>query len=573
MINIPVLAREAFRKDETEKKYRIELADGSDVIENDRLVEESVTLTERICSGSELKFGLCEASCIEFQCYNTPNIKGKEITAYLYIESEEVPIPLGTFTVDTCPIEQVSGIRKVTAYNKLRSEYLDADLTEVLSEVTEPGSEQISIFGLKNKLLQTYEIKQYQTQEQETTPTYNLRSVIVDSADVELGTLPLPNGYNNSSLEHPYLYLVFAGKGILVDGLSSTEHYNIEMPIELKTERDRVVAELMESTAASFQASGANANVQDTLGKYAANVVIRFVDGAFKTYTIEEINAAKPLTNISEINVYLLLYAAIRTTIEGGAAEDTIAEWGNIEDTGNAETSVYSKEVDFEKIGIHKLVLEDVEKLRISKNMTGITLRKVLSANYELLAQFGKLDRESDLIRGTELNAGGLYPQETLYPSELLYPVGADASIQVMMYEKLWTEPDRQQKFRKLIVNYKGEATDETGKTVEKQMQYTVDVNADGNTDYIVTGNWILENIVMTEDAIARIAVSLAEKMKNIIFSPFEMQLIGLPYLEAGDAIEIKTGTETVKSYVLQRTMTGIKALTDVFVNGEVDFY
>lgn len=576
MLRVPVLVQEAFRKDETEKKYRIELADGSDVIENDRLVEESVTFTERMCSGSELKFGLCEANGIEFQCFDTPDIKGKGIVVYISVEYKDADgvmkwydIPLGQFDVNACPIEQSSGIRKVTAYNKIRSEYLDADLTDKLAGITEPGSDKISVYRIKKELLKEYEITERRETAQSVSPTNNMSSTNEYEFGVTLGSLPLPNGFNNSNYGTASLHAVFREKIIVIDGLSDTEYYNIKMPLELQTERYKVFDELLEETDAEFDSASMDEYVQNVLQSYSANVEIDFVDGSSRNYTIEKLNTEDLLTNISQIRVNLLVHAAIKTTIAG-----TIEVWGNYtSDSGNAVTSTFAKDADFEKIEIQRLALNEVEKIRLNKESQGLTLRKVISANYELLAQYGKLDRESNLIQGTELNAGGLYPSETLYPSTTLFPSGADASMVVTMYERLWTERDKQQKFRNLIVNYKGTVTDAEGKTTEQSMQYETQVNADGNADYTVENNWILENVVMTEEKISQIAAVFAEKIRDIVFTPFELQQVGIPYLEAGDAIEIQTETDTIKSYVLQRTMTGIKALTDVLINGEVDIF
>jgi hypothetical protein len=55
-------------------------------ISNDNLVKESVKIDERMCSRDKLEFGLCEGSSLEFQYFEFPNIRGKQIEAHLDVE-------------------------------------------------------------------------------------------------------------------------------------------------------------------------------------------------------------------------------------------------------------------------------------------------------------------------------------------------------------------------------------------------------------------------------------------------------------------------------------------------------
>ncbi len=49
----------------------------------------------------------------------------------------------------------------------------------------------------------------------------------------------------------------------------------------------------------------------------------------------------------------------------------------------------------------------------------------------------------------------------------------------------------------------------------------------------------------------------------DMSFVPIELTKQGLPYLEAGDAIEVTTGDgQTVPSFILRQTINGIQFLT-----------
>ena len=86
MIDIPENAKRDLQNGDAKKEYKISvLGDNGFVIYNDNLVSESVKIDERLCSGDELKFGLCEGSSIEFQYFDLPNITQKEIDVTLMV--------------------------------------------------------------------------------------------------------------------------------------------------------------------------------------------------------------------------------------------------------------------------------------------------------------------------------------------------------------------------------------------------------------------------------------------------------------------------------------------------------
>lgn len=90
MIDIPILAKDALREGDTQKEYRfiVYQTDGETVdftIDNDTLVYESVKFDERMCSDTNLKFGLCEGTSLEFQAFNIPNITGRRINANVLV--------------------------------------------------------------------------------------------------------------------------------------------------------------------------------------------------------------------------------------------------------------------------------------------------------------------------------------------------------------------------------------------------------------------------------------------------------------------------------------------------------
>jgi hypothetical protein len=146
-------------------------------INNDNLVKESVKIDERMCSDDNLKFGLCEGSSLEFQAFDIENITGKRIQAFVdvkypvyiydYDETtnkttksetiEECSIPMGWYDVQETSRQASTGIRKVSAYNKLKSDYLDADVNALIVE--EFGTTTVRVLDILRFLLRKFGIR------------------------------------------------------------------------------------------------------------------------------------------------------------------------------------------------------------------------------------------------------------------------------------------------------------------------------------------------------------------------------------------------------------------------------
>ena len=199
-----------------------------------------------------------------------------------------------------------------------------------------------------------------------------------------------------------------------------------------------------------------------------------------------------------------------------------------------------------------------------------VTLRELQSAVYETACQFGQLSRSTDLFSGVELNLSALYPADTLYPANNLYPGGVRERTVKSGYSKLWSEAGNVQKWRNLIITYKG--LDENNNPTD--LQYEDVINADGTQDYVCGDNWLFRNLIWTQTQIADYADAMIAKMQDVTWFPFEMWGAGLPYIETGDQIEIvdpEGNTET--SYILSRQLQGIQNLQGTFINGVLDIF
>lgn len=149
MLNIPDKIKELFDRDGVRKNFRARFPGGElPDITNKDVVQESVRFTESICSQDVLKFGLTEASVLEFETVGVANMYGMMVEAYCEIDVSSLSaaelddiragswdgelveraasdigwpffrIPYGLFRVESCPRNQEAmAHRKVTAYS------------------------------------------------------------------------------------------------------------------------------------------------------------------------------------------------------------------------------------------------------------------------------------------------------------------------------------------------------------------------------------------------------------------------------------------------------------------------
>lgn len=597
MLNIPYEVQQALRKGDMRKNYKMKVNDVDPdtgertylyTIDNDSLVSESVKIDERMVTGKVLKFGLCEGSSLEFQYFDHPNINGKDVQVYCSVEYIDgngdvawYDIPMGWYTVDQCPMQWDTGIFKVTAYNKLKSKYLDSNVKQEALSLIATGTaghpNEIPVNILLNELLDGYSIlTNYEGTDIgfSDMPAWAAQSVLV-------GMQVYPEDQSQyTSL--PY-YVYSCCYGIVINNLSLNDIYNVILKV--KALKDYCYQKFKTYFDDYYVDSGKTTTIWDYVlnGQTGTKVIFSnaqiLIDNQ-QWYDNEIVNdiftstddiVSKLYTDV-DADYYDSLSIIFRVPIlMKTSSESTPTPWSQAEiDAAYLETKTDLTNMGYidirrldSEIGNYRMVASDLT------NVETLTMRELQSAVYELDCQYGQLDRETDLFTGVELNQGGLLPADNLYPANDLYPQGDMEHPFPSSYQKLWTDTVGEQSFRYLIITYKAM---ENGQEVEKTLQRTV--NADGTTNYNMSDNWLFRNLVWTAADVGDYADAMVLKMKDIRWFPYEMWCAGLPYVETGDAIEItdKQGN-THTSYVLTRTLDGIHNLQDTFINGELDIF
>lgn len=144
MLNIPETVKALYKRDGVNKNFRAHFPNGElPDITNENIVQESVKFQESVCSQDVFKFGLTEASVIEFEVVGVANMYGMTIQCFNEIDCSSLSaaeiadiesgtwdgtwdgtnkvfaVPYGVYRVESCPRDhQAMAHRKVTAYTE-----------------------------------------------------------------------------------------------------------------------------------------------------------------------------------------------------------------------------------------------------------------------------------------------------------------------------------------------------------------------------------------------------------------------------------------------------------------------
>ena len=488
-------------------------------------------------------------------------------------------IPMGYFTVDKCPRQASTGIFKVTAYNKLKAEYLDQKANDQIIEIVGEGmsgsSDGVDIAVILDKLLGEYAIKRpeidvaYTYTGQNTTSTqnarFNLCNVLGESRGLYMHIYSTtfyvePSAYYSDNVYRVVMNCKNIYDSIVPDLVDEYERFWDDTFQDLSTTPHAIhtLNEWLNGTVTN--AIGMTCQMWSTNGQHLET----HINGANRTKNNVASGWFVDLRSqglIISIPTYFILSTASSHTWTAAEVAEAVSRATNI---------LFGDDNNFR---VELSTRTSIEKLRITtaqaEALPDVTLRQLQAATYEINCQYGQIDRETDLFDGVELNNSKLLPRDNLYPANSLYPGGQASRGDSSAYSKLWTDNQGTQNFRYLIITYKG--LDANNQAKDMTLQRTV--NANGNTDYNMSDNWLFKNLVWSASDVGDYADAMVSKMQDVSWFPFEMWGAGLPYLETGDEIEITNDEGTYTSYILQRQLQGVQNLQDTFINGTLDVF
>lgn len=146
-----------FLQDSIDKQLHIYYDNGASHITNTDLYAEEFTLRESICSDSQLRFGGCESSSVEFKIANSgASLKGKSINVQMVLDGHtEAPFTIGTYKVQSDKPTADRFGRVVTAYDAMY-DVINADVSDWWKSL----STSFSLKALRNSFFSYFGITQ-----------------------------------------------------------------------------------------------------------------------------------------------------------------------------------------------------------------------------------------------------------------------------------------------------------------------------------------------------------------------------------------------------------------------------
>lgn len=193
---------------------------------------------------------------------------------------------------------------------------------------------------------------------------------------------------------------------------------------------------------------------------------------------------------------------------------------------------------------------------------SNINIRNIIEAEAEMQGLLGKFNRYGGL-EYISLNSGiGLYPSEELYPKEDLYPQEPNVVLNPSFYKSAEWEDQYNKPFDRVSVDY----TNMDGDTVYAYIPLVdmEDEYYDPNDyqSYSLGENYFIKNQKFTAEEIETILQTVASNIKGIRYMPSQVEMIGLPYLEAGDYVEFLTEDSGFQTLILLNTIEGEMFIT-----------
>ena len=236
-----------------------------------------------------------------------------------------------------------------------------------------------------------------------------------------------------------------------------------------------------------------------------------------------------------------------------------VIDWYNtlLPNPNSTKTLKQFRDSFFSNFGItQETITLDNDSLTITNTVGGKTLSgaDVIKAICATNGCFGRINRSGNFEYFYLKPIGrGLVPKLTLYPSSTLKPSWHKNATEIGengKYIKAKYEDYEVSKITKLIIR-------------DSDDEQIIAVGSGSNT-YIMGNNLLLYE--KTSSQLSTVATNILNRIKDIYYTPCEIELKGNPCYEIGDGFVLKLvdGTELV-SYILNRTYKGIQAQRDTF--------
>lgn len=578
MLNVPTEVQALFKTDSVFKNFHVHFPNGENAdLTNDDIVSESVSFTESICSAQVFQFGLSERSQIEFECVGVQNIYGMTIECAIEIcvdslgaswISDHAPtgnedfldlqvctydgrnmyrVPYGRFIVESCPRSQgAMKHRRVTAYS------VAGDKAELTASTQAKFAMVTSDETIKQNMLLLA------AEQMKSVTGLTLTETVLGSSAFTVTTteetLPL---YETGGI---YVYRDTLRATVTRMTLTdSTVIQSISKLLRFTSDADPSffddVSAYMKEHYPSY-ATGAEMfwkvrlHYSPDISASVANNVFLNSDDSLYVYPYYG-EAQKPelsfVTAVTNMRITRISEGSQSTVISFGDAGTFITDYAlnvyELTDTAQALMNITVKGTGYESISIGVGEKQNYYSYTDTLNATDL-----YNGFLELFGSFGKVSRSGDI--------------ETLVISQ-----SEPVAMTPAEYSELWWDEYDVESVGTVTYKYYDTPT-------SSELVGTYTLTGGGASTYQMNNNYALLNLSVTPteagtetvaEFVNQILASLfVPKLPDINFTPVTLDAIGLPYIEAGDYLEIDDADDgTVGTYVLSRTLSGIQVLTD----------
>lgn len=531
MLNVPAAVISALQTDSIRKNILVHFpnAEYPDLTNSD-IVNGSFRFSESISSADVLKFGAAEASGVSFECANVPNIYGAVIEVSIVVDPDALayPIPLGTFVVTSCP--RTAGNmyrRKVEAYTFGGKQLQPSDYARRL--VNYPTWSKPLRLSVVPYLMSA------------TQSDLGLNPIAYTPLTLITGAR-IVNTPTWTAGGHTYM-LTVTGNNPKYAALNSAAY---------KLTAESVNYSVYNQMFAKMESLGAtSAAMKDTKNKVLPGYDFVYVgsreqwsfpDPAGSSYDSGYFFGA----NASDQYVFIP-DAQTAVLTEDGTTIETYNLSGFL--TGAAVTPYNVADVHLSSLELRIDPSFQDEGTKAYMYLGAVDFPALYEGFMELLGSFGQISRD------------GTVKRITLSKSN---PV--NVSMNEYAADSCWWDEYTVEPIGTVRYSYFDPVED-----TEQTIDYTI---GNGLSIYDMTGNTFLKSIWIPDLDLTgqtireRIETLLdnyfAPVVQDIDFVPVDLEMIGLPYLEAGDYLVFDVGGgQTIGTYMMSRTMSGIHQLMD----------
>lgn len=549
MLNIPNHIIALCKADSTRKNFRVHFPNGENAdLTNADIVAGTVQFTESVSSKDVLQFGLAEASRIQFECVNVQNIYGMTIECGIEIDTSSLTpaditsiqsnqgdgtlvlesasdigygyyhIPYGVFTVTSCP--RSAGAmwrRRVEAYSDIKQG--ESFIQDSLAFRSGANSLDINLFSLAVGI------------------SNSNMGILQDDSTITLSQTA--NGYGSSSWTIGADFYSFEFVSADVYEVTNPTYLICRMTCEYDTTGMDQVYEDMKSYGAS------DANVSMAMAMIQPSYTFSILGNPPEYHAFKNTNDSGYMPYFSVYNVRFVV--PLNLTMQ-------IAKNGTA-----IETYTFSNLVS--NLSFKSYTLSSSDLLKVNASFTPSYENSLGRKSYIDTAQAMDIYNGALEILGLFGRCGRTGNNEYVTLSK-----SSPIAMSTNEYMELWWDEYDISPVGSVQMTYKD---------IDLNAEQTIIYNFGGGlSSYDMTNNYILKNLAVSVNDLSNQTVEefvtglinayFIPNIADIAFTPVQLDALGLPYLEAGDYLEIDDGNNgTVGTYILNRTISGEQFLQD----------